>query len=181
VVEAVADASVATVVHAAAIEGLVPFADTDRETFGRLVATNLAGPFFVTQALLPRLAADSSVVFVASVAAVRGRDRHAGYAATKAALYGLTVNLAAELAPDVRVNCVSPGAVQTPMFDQALREYFSAVGEAEGARVGAVEGARLLLGVARPEQVAATIVHLALDATFVTGTIVYADGGYTAR
>jgi 3-oxoacyl-[acyl-carrier protein] reductase len=178
---AVAGASVPTVIHAAAIEGLVRFADTDRPTFDRLVATNLAGPFFLTQALLPRLGAGSSIVFVASVAAVRGRDRHAAYSATKAALYGLTVNLAAELAPNVRVNCVSPGAVQTPMFDEAVRDYFSAVGADEAARVSAVERSRLLLGIAQPEELAASIVHLALDATFVTGTILYADGGYTAR
>ena len=83
-------------------------ADTDRSTFDTLVATNLGGPFFLTQALLPALEG-GSIVFVGSVAAVRGRDHHAAYGATKAALLGLTVNLAAEFAPSVRVNCVCLG------------------------------------------------------------------------
>jgi NAD(P)-dependent dehydrogenase (short-subunit alcohol dehydrogenase family) len=123
----------------------------------------------------------SSVVFVGSIAAVRGRDRHAAYAATKAGLLGLTVNLAAELAPRVRINCVCVGATRTSMMEQAVREYVTAVGEAGAQKLWTVETPRLLLGVAEPAQIAASIAFLALDATFSTGTVLYADGGYTAR
>ena len=172
--------AVATVVHAAAIEGLVRMADTDRSTFDALVATNLGGPFFLTQALLPALEG-GSVVFVGSVAAVRGRDHHAAYGATKAALLGLTVNVAAELAPSVRVNCVCLGGVNTPMLAQALADYTAAVGEATAQATLAVERPRMLLGVAEPQLVAQSIVHLALDAAFTTGSVFYVDGGYTAR
>ena len=181
VASALDGAPLATIVHAAAIEGRHAFAATDRVTFDTLVATNLGGPFFLTRALLPELAEGSSIVFVSSVAAVRGRERHAAYAATKAALLGLTVNLAAELAPHVRVNCVCPGAVQTPMFEEAVRTFLAETDAAEAERILAPDRGRMLLGVAQPAQVAATITHLALDATFCTGSIVFADGGYTAR
>src|SRR5262249_54213421 len=172
---------VATVVHAAAIEGLVSLADTDRATFDELVAINLGGPFFLTQALAPSIEDGGSVVFISSVAAVRGRTRHAVYAATKAGLLGLTVNLAAELAPRVRVNCVALGAVQTPMFEEAVTTFLATTSPEDAEAILAPDRARLLLGVAQPEQIAATIVHFALDARFSTGSVVYADGGYTAR
>jgi NAD(P)-dependent dehydrogenase (short-subunit alcohol dehydrogenase family) len=179
--EALVSKSVQCVVHAAAIEGVVAFAQTDRGTFDTLVATNLAAPFFLTQALLPSFAEASSVVFVGSVAAFRGRDHHAAYAATKAGLLGLTVNLAAELAPRVRVNCVCVGATRTPMLEEALSAYAAAAGAAAVQELWTAEKPRLLLGIADPEQVAGSIVFLALDASFSTGTVLYADGGYTAR
>jgi NAD(P)-dependent dehydrogenase (short-subunit alcohol dehydrogenase family) len=146
--DAVANDTVACVVHAAAVEGVLTLAETDRATFDELVATNLGGPFFLTRALLPAFGEGSAVVFVGSIAAFRGRERHAAYAATKAGLLGLTVNLAAELAPRVRVNCICVGATRTPMMEQAVRDYAAAVGEAGAHRLWTVETPRLLLGVA---------------------------------
>lgn len=181
VADAVMSRRVATVVHAAAIEGLASLAETDRATFDELVAINLGGPFFLTQALATSIEDGGSVLFISSVAAVRGRARHAAYAATKAGLLGLTVNLAAELAPRVRVNCVALGAVQTPMFEEAVTTFLATTSPDEAEAILAPDRARLLLGVAQPEQVAATIAHFALDAGFSTGSVVYADGGYTAR
>jgi NAD(P)-dependent dehydrogenase (short-subunit alcohol dehydrogenase family) len=178
---AVGTRQVATLVHCAAIEGLVSLAETDRATFDALVATNLAGPFLLTRALAASIEVGGSVVFISSVAAVRGRARHAAYAATKAGLIGLTVNLAAELAPRVRVNCVAPGAVQTPMFEEAVTSFQASTKAEEAESILAPDRARLLLGVAQPEQIATTIAHLALDATICTGAVIYADGGYTAR
>jgi NAD(P)-dependent dehydrogenase (short-subunit alcohol dehydrogenase family) len=172
---------VVSIVHAAAVECIATLGGTDREAFDRVVATNLGGPFFLTRALLPVLADRSSVVFVGSIAAFRGRDRHAAYAASKAGLLGLTVNLAAELAPRVRVNCVCVGATRTAMMEQAVRGYVAAVGEDHARELWAAETPRLLLGVAEPAQIAASIAFLALDATFSTGSVLYADGGYTAR
>lgn len=182
VAAAVAGSPVAAVVHAAAIEGIQSLAGTDRETFGRLVATNLAGPFFLTQALVPHLAEGAGIVFVGSISALRGRDRHAAYSATKAGLLGLTTSLAAELAPAVRVNCVAPGAVDTPMFADAVTEYLKPMAPDEAERVGTAETSRMLLGrIASPREVASAIVHLALDATYSTGSVVTVDGGYSAR
>src|SRR5436190_4732568 len=125
--------------------------------------------------------AGETVATVRSVAAVRGRDRHAAYAASKAGLLGLTVNLAAELAPRVRVNCICLGAVQTPMLEQAVSDYFSGIDHAEAQQVAVAERTRMLLGMAQPADVAGSIVYLALDAGFSTGTVLHADGGYTAR
>jgi 3-oxoacyl-[acyl-carrier protein] reductase len=179
---AVGGASVAAVVHAAAIEGIVSLEDTTRPVFDRLVAVNLAGPFFLTQALRPMLADGSGIVFVSSVSALHGRPRHAAYAATKAALLGLTTSLAAELAPRVRVNCVAPGATDTPMMAGAITAYLEGMDAEEAQRTGTAEMSRVLLGrVGDPAELAAAIVHLALDASYSTGSVVTVDGGFSAR
>ena len=124
--------------------------------------------------------AGETVATVRSVAAVRGRDRHAAYAASKAGLLGLTVNLAAELAPRVRVNCICLGAVQTPMLEQAVSDYFSGIDHAEAQQVAVAERTRMLLGMAQPADVAGSIVYLALDAGFSTGsTCAPGDGSPT--
>ena len=171
---AVQGSPVAAVVHAAAIEGIHSLADTDRRTFHGLVATNLAGPFFLTQALAPLLVEDAGIVFVGSISALHGRERHAAYSATKAGLLGLTTSLAVELAP-VRVNCVAPGGVDTPMFAEAITEYLKPLSREELEKVGTAEMSRVLLGrVADPSEVASAIVHLALDATYSTGSVVTA-------
>jgi NAD(P)-dependent dehydrogenase (short-subunit alcohol dehydrogenase family) len=178
---AVGGRSVMALVHAAAIEGIVSLADTTRPVFDRLVAVNLAGPFFLTQALRPMLADGSGIVFVSSVSALHGRPRHAAYAATKAALLGLSTSLAAELAPRVRVNCVAPGATDTPMMAEAITAYLRSMDAEEAQRTGTAEMARVLLGrVGNPAELAAAIVHLALDASYSTGSVVTVDGGYSA-
>jgi 3-oxoacyl-[acyl-carrier protein] reductase len=181
IADAVGNAPVAALVHAAAIEGIVSLEDTTRPAFDQLVAVNLAGPFFLTRELRPVLADGSGVVFVGSVSALHGRPRHAAYAATKAALLGLTTSLAAELAPRVRVNCLSPGATDTPMMAEAITAYLGSM-SAEEQQAAAAEMTRVLLGrVGDPAELAAAIVHLALDASYSTGSVVTVDGGFSAR
>ncbi|TNC23511.1 SDR family oxidoreductase [Amycolatopsis alkalitolerans] len=176
------DTTVSALVHAAAIEGIHSLASTTRQQFDALVGVNFGGPFFLTQALAPRLGEGSGVVFVGSVSARHGRERHAAYSATKAALLGLTTSLAAELAPKVRVNCVSPGATDTPMFAQAVTEYFGGLDAGSHETVAVAEQSRVLLGrIAEPAELAAAIVYLALDASYSTGTVLDVDGGYSAR
>jgi NAD(P)-dependent dehydrogenase (short-subunit alcohol dehydrogenase family) len=176
------DASISALIHAAAIEGILGLSEIDRAYFDRLVATNLAGPLFLTKALRPRLIQGSGIVFVGSVSALHGRTRHAAYAATKAGLLGLTTSLAVELAPDVRVNCVAPGATNTPMFAEAVAKYFESMDPNEAQMVQMAEANRVLLNrIADPAEIAVTIVHLALDASYTTGAVIAVDGGFSAR
>jgi NAD(P)-dependent dehydrogenase (short-subunit alcohol dehydrogenase family) len=182
IIAAVGGAAVHAVVHAAAIEGIASLDETTRPVFDQLVAVNFAGPFFLTQALRPLLADGSGIVFVGSVSALHGRPRHAAYAATKAALLGLTTSLAAELAPRVRVNCVAPGATDTPMMAGAITDYLQGMDDQEAQRTATAEMTRVLLGrIAAPAELAAAIVHLALDASYSTGSTVTVDGGFSAR
>jgi 3-oxoacyl-[acyl-carrier protein] reductase len=180
-VDAVAELPASAFVHAAGADRIKPFAATTRDDFDALVAINLAAPFFLVQALLPRFVDGAGVVFVGSVAAQRGMMRHAAYGATKAALAGLTVNLAAELGPRIRVNCVSPGATDTAMLTDFIARSRDGLSEKAAQRQQVATASRnLLRRLAAPVEVAATIVHLALDATAVTGVDLPVDLGYTA-
>lgn len=180
-VAALGERSVAALVHAAGHHVHQSFVDTTPEAFDQQVAVNLRGPFFLTQALVGRFADGAGVVFVGSITSERARDRHIAYASTKAALLGLTKHLAAELAPTVRVNCVSPGATATAMLSAYVDASTAGLSEEEQRRRRITDKARLLLGrVADPAEVAATIVHLAVDATAVTGVDVAVDVGYKA-
>jgi 3-oxoacyl-[acyl-carrier protein] reductase len=180
VVEAIGEGSVDALVHAAGRESLTAFDSTNRVEFDEVMSVNVAAPFFVTQALGPVMAEGAGIVFVSSIAASVGRALHSAYGASKAALIGLTKNLAAELAPRLRVNAVCPGATQTAMLDQFINEFLASASPEETEGLLAESHRVLLRRVAQPQEVAATIVHLALDATAVTGAVVYVDLGYSA-
>ena len=181
VVDAISLRSVCAIVHAAGGDRIKAFSATSRADFDALIAINVAAPYFLTQALLARLQDGAAVVFVGSVSARRGLPMHALYGATKAALCGLTVNLASELAPRVRVNCVSPGATDTAMLEDFMRRSREGLSESEIKRQHVASSARQLLRrIAQPEEVARTIVHVALDATAMTGIDLAVDVGYTA-
>ncbi len=180
-VDAASEIPVSAFVHAAGADRIKPFAETTRDDFDALVGINLAAPFFLVQALLPRFVDGASVVFVGSVSAQRGMVRHAAYGATKSALTGLTVNLATELGPRIRVNCVSPGATDTAMLADFIARSRDGLSEKAVQRQQIAAASRnLLRRLAAPLEVAATIVHLALDAAAVTGVDLPVDLGYMA-
>jgi NAD(P)-dependent dehydrogenase (short-subunit alcohol dehydrogenase family) len=118
-----------------------------------------------------------------------------GATAQALARRGLSVLCVGRRAEPLRETASSIGAgaravsadVSTDERTEAVRDavandtVVAAVGEAGAQQLWAVETPRLLLGVAEPAQIAAAISFLALDATFSTGTVLYADGGYTAR
>lgn len=116
-----------------------------------------------------------SIVFVSSVIALVGSPGAAAYAMTKAALTGIAKSLAIEFAPrKVRVNCVAPGFVKTPMFDRV-----SSMWEAE--QRAQVESEHPL-GLGQPTDVANAIAFLLADSgRWITGSVLVVDGGYTAH
>ena len=140
--------------------------------FDNHVAVNLRAPYFLVQAALPALRASPAavVVNVSSAAAVMYRSGQTVYGMTKAGIEHLTMNLAAELAPDrIRFVGIRPGPVAT--------EIHLAVSDPEARKQ---ELGRLVpLGrIGRPEEIATWIGHLvAEDAEWVTGTVITVDGG----
>jgi 3-oxoacyl-[acyl-carrier protein] reductase len=172
---------VAAFVHAAGADLVASLAETTADQLDELLAINVRAPFLLTQALAPTMADGAGIVYVGSISATRGRPRHAAYGASKAALIGLTANLAAELGPRLRVNCVSPGATRTGMLRTYVRESMRGLSDDERARLAVSDAARMPLGrVAEPDEVAIACVHLALDATATTGVDLPVDVGYTA-
>jgi NAD(P)-dependent dehydrogenase (short-subunit alcohol dehydrogenase family) len=160
------------IVNNAASFRLNPVEEVAMAEFDDHLAVNLRAPYFLVQAALPALRASSApvVVNVSSAAAVMYRRGQTVYGLTKAGIEHMTMNLAAELAPDgIRVACVRPGPVAT--------EIHLAVADPE-ARVR--ELARLVpLGrVGQPEEIARWIGHLVdEEAAWVTGIVIGVDGG----
>lgn len=181
VVAAVGERPVQVLIHSAGSHISKTFTETTPDDYDEQVRVNLTGPFFLTQALVPRFTDGAGVVFVGSITAERARSLHTAYAMTKAGLLGLTKHLAAELAPTVRVNCVSPGGTATAMLQHYVEEAAKRQTEQEAKATRAADRSRILLRrVAQPDEVAVSIVHLALDATAVTGVDLAVDVGYKA-
>jgi meso-butanediol dehydrogenase / (S,S)-butanediol dehydrogenase / diacetyl reductase len=107
--------SLSVLVNCAAIMRMEHFTDTSEETWNRILAVNLSGPFFLTQAALPHLiAAGGNIVNVASSNGLMGTPYTGPYSATKAALINLTKTLAMEYVEEpIRVNAVCPGPMAT--------------------------------------------------------------------
>jgi len=155
-------------------------ADTTPDDWDRVFAVNVRGPFVHAQAAAPVLAERrGSIVNVASISGLVGLKSQTAYSATKGALVQLTRQLAIELAPEVRVNAVAPGAVDTEFMDEANRGV--AAHELAARRARSLEQ-HPLGRISQPGDVADAIVFLGSDsARGITGAILSVDGGYVAR
>jgi 3-oxoacyl-[acyl-carrier protein] reductase len=109
--------AVDSLVTAAGVMEQVPFAELDPATWHRTIGVNLTGTYHCVRAALPHLraATDAAIVTVASQLGYTGGRDAVAYSASKAGTLGLTRALAHELGPDIRVNAVAPGPIDTPM------------------------------------------------------------------
>ena len=153
-------------------------ADTTDEDWDGLMSSNVRGVFVHSRAAMPVLERSpaGAIVNVASISGLVGLPGQSAYCATKGAIVQLTRAIAVEVAASgVRVNAVAPGAIHTPLLVQALGD-----GDLE-------EGLRMVAGhhpmgrYSTAEEIAGVVLFLASPrASFITGAIVPADGGYTA-
>ena len=161
------------VVNSAGIAADIPFLDTPVDTFDHIQAVNLRGTFLVGQACSRRMVqtGGGAIVNIASVAGVRGSIGRAAYGSSKAAVINLSQVMAVELAGDgIRVNVIAPGPVETPLVkvvhDEAIRRTWTAY--VPQARYGT------------PDEIAGAALYLASDAaSYVTGSVLVVDGGWT--
>jgi NAD(P)-dependent dehydrogenase (short-subunit alcohol dehydrogenase family) len=163
------------VVNCAGIVGFSHIEDLAFDDWQRHLAVNLTGPFLVSQAAVPHLVASRGcIVNVASIAGVKGQAYTAAYCASKGGVVLLTKSMALELASrKVRVNCVCPGGVDTPLIVGAAASIPS---DAEPKLLARLDS--LIPRLLRPEEVAEAIAYLASDAAaMVTGTALMLDGG----
>jgi len=106
-------------VHSAGLYNAGPIASLGAATLEEMFRVNTFSAFYLLRELLP--AGLRNVVFIGSTAGQRGEPGHSHYAASKGALQSMMMSIAVELAPEVRVNLVSPGWVRTPMAEESLR------------------------------------------------------------
>ncbi len=146
-----------------------PVTELTEESLMRAVRSKFLGPFFAAQEAAPRMRAGGSITLTSGVAAYRPAPGGSLAASVNGALESMVRAFALELAP-IRVNAVSPGWVDTPIWDQL------ATAEAKQARLSQM-AERLPAGrIARPADIANAISYLIED-DFVTGTVLHVEGG----
>ncbi|MGA7439576.1 MAG: SDR family oxidoreductase [Luteibacter sp.] len=158
----------------AGVAKFAAFDQVDESLWDLTFNTNVKGAYFQLQALLPHLNQGASIVLNGSINAHIGMPNSSVYAASKAALITLARTLSAELLPQgVRVNVVSPGPVQTPLYGKLGMD--TAQLEATAAQIQA----QVPLGrFGRPDEVASTVLHLSSpESGFIVGTEIVIDGG----
>jgi 3-oxoacyl-[acyl-carrier protein] reductase len=143
------------------------FVEITDEEWRRTFVINVDGVFYCCREAVRYMPPGSCIVSLASIAAHRGSRDHVHYAATKGALLSMMRSLAWELAPHIRVNCVSPGPVDSPMVsDLMLHRGESIVRQTPLGRL------------ATPDEVARTVVFVTSDwASHITGAAIHVNGG----
>lgn len=158
------------------VNELVPTIDQDIVHWQRVLDVNLRGTFLAcrqaARAMLPR--GQGAIVNLSSITGLAGFPRRSAYGPAKAAVALLTKSLACEWGPQgVRVNCIAPGYIETPMTGALLQDQRVSAGPI---------GERTPLGrMGQPEEIARVAAFLVSDwASFLTGAVVPVDGGWSA-
>ena len=168
----------------AGIAESAPFHKMTRDSWDRIIATNLTGAFDCAQAALPDLlkSANGRLVFIASVASLRGIPYAAHYGASKHGLLGLSRSLAAEYARStMTVNAICPGYVDTPMTDQSVARVVEKTGRSDDDARAAITQMNASGRLVDPEGIASLVVTLCLpQSRDINGAALTIDGGTSA-
>lgn len=162
-------------VHAAGIALTLPFKFTSVKELNRVMGVNFVSPILLTQKLVKgkKVSKNGSIVYLSSIdGVITGHIGNSIYSASKGALTGMAKSQAVELAmQNIRVNCILPGRVDTPLIDR------------ENISIEQVEKNKELYPLkryARPEEIAYYAIYLLSDASsFTTGSNLIIDGGFT--
>ena len=166
----------------AALFDMAPLLESDEAMYDKLFSVNVKGMFFVMQAVLQQMIADKvhgAVVNLASQAGRRGEALVSHYCATKAAVISYTQSAALAMAPHkIRVNAISPGVIDTPMWKNVDALFARYEGLKMGEKKIAVGKAVPLGYMGAPEDIAGAAVFLASsDASYITAQTLNVDGG----
>lgn len=163
------------IVNAAGILDITPFGDLAPESWDRMLAVNLTGPFNIVNAALPflRAAERATIVNIASVSALMPMPGTAGYSASKAGLLMFTRCLGMDLGPTIRANAICPGVIETEMTRYIWENPEHSARAAERValrRLGTVD-----------DVATAALFFTTEDSAFTTGAMLPVDGGFAWR
>jgi 3-hydroxybutyrate dehydrogenase len=179
-----ANGPIAFMIVNAGVGDSAPFARTSRDSWDRIIATNLTAAFDCARAAIGDLLKSDNgrLVFVASVASLRGVPYAAHYAASKHGLLGLSRSLAAEYAKtNLTVNSVCPGYVDTPMTDQSVVRVSQITGRSDSDARSAITNMNASGRLVDPEAIGNVIAMLCLPLSRdINGAAITLDGGTSA-
>ena len=165
--------------HVATVE------DTTEEALDRVIDINIKGVFYTLQAVVPLMRAQGkgSIVLMGSDQCHVGKGRSAVYGLTKGAIGQLTKSTAIDLAPHgIRVNCICPGSIDTPLLHGAVRNFVAATGATTEQVMQAVQQAQPIQRLGTPQEIACAVAFMLSDeASFMTGALMSVDGGYVCQ
>ena len=172
--------TVDVMINNAAVTVVKPIAEHTPEEWDRVMNVNVKAIYWSARALVPLMKKTGGGLFLntGSISSVVGLAGQGAYGPSKGAVVQLTRQMAIDYASDnIRVNCVCPGTVDTPLVRQAAADS----GDAEGFLAG-LKAAHPIGRVAQPEEIAQFYLFLASDhARFFTGAVLMIDGGFTAQ
>lgn len=149
--------------------------DTSEDLWDRVLNINLKGMYLMSKFSIPQMkkAGKGSIVCTASVDGILAIYNEAAYIASKGGIIALTKSMALDFASDgIRVNCILPGAIRTPLLEKFMLENPGVGDQSKGHALGRI---------GEPEEVANMAMYLLSDSSsFVTGAIIPVDGGYSA-
>ena len=163
-------------INNAALQLAKPLIATSAKEWDALTAVNVRAIYLLMSRFHQQLlGSKGAIVNISSVHAIATSKGMAAYVASKGAVVALTRATALEFAPDIRVNAVLPGAIETPMLTAGLKR--------DGMSLKSLAGRHPLERVGKPEEVAQAILFLAdgTRSSFITGQTLVVDGGATAR
>ena len=165
-------------INVAGISPAIPLASTTPADFDRIMGVNCLAQLLAIQAVTPSMTAagGGSIVNISSVGALVALPNLAAYAASKAAVLGLTRGVAYELADlKIRCNAICPGGIDSPMAETVVASFPD-----RDEALSRLTGRQLFKRFATPDEIAGLVLYLASDeSSFVTGAIMSADGGHT--
>lgn len=169
-------------INNAGLERITPILDDDDavvETFRRIVDINVMGTFLMTRYAAPKMPTGSTMIFTCSIWSRTAVPEFSAYCSTKHANLGFMRSMAKELAPKgIRVNGVCPGWVRTDASMLSLKNMAIRTGRSEQALLDEITGAQIMGGLLEPENLAATYLFLASDASAdIVGQAIHVDRG----
>ena len=146
--------------------------DTTEEDWDLQINVNLKGPFLMSNKFLPHMNEGSSILNISSTVGLRAMRGAAAYCASKGGVVNLTKAMALDLAGKIRVNCICPAVVDTPMVDERV--------QAGNVSREVLDNVQPIGRMGKPEEIAAMALHLCgPEAVWTTGSIITIDGGQT--
>lgn len=159
--------------------------ETTLEEFEKVISVNIKGVYFILKEVIPIMKEQQkgNILLMGSDQSFVGKSKSSVYGMTKGAIGQLTKSTAIDYAPfNIKVNCICPGTVDTPLLNKAVSKFQSLTGLSSLEIQELLENAQPINRIAKPEEIANVACYLLSDEnSFMTGSLIPVDGGYTCQ